>query len=125
MTKTILTQSYPKLFKHLQPNEIACKDGWIYLIDKLSAIIENEINYLPKDIQTEIYVVQIKQKLGGLRFYMNQYTDTITGAINLAEHMSYSICEICGKCSASPKSIRHYITTLCDEHYESEFKKII
>jgi hypothetical protein len=39
---------------------------------------------------------QIKEKFGGLRFYYSGGDDEISGMVNLAENMSYGICETCG-----------------------------
>ena len=62
----------------------------------------------------QVTVDQVKEKFGSLRFYYSGGDDTIHGMVWLAEHMSYSICEICG----STKNIGRttgWIKTLCED----------
>jgi hypothetical protein len=40
---------------------------------------------------------QVKEKYGGLRFYMTSFTDEMDALINEAESQCYSLCEDCGK----------------------------
>lgn len=58
--------------------------------------------------------VQVKEKYGTLRFYMNYETEVISKYIRLAELLSESTCE---KCGASGK-IRGtgWMYVACDEH---------
>ena len=39
---------------------------------------------------------QVKEKFGGLRFYVQAGSDVQRGMITLAEAMSYRICDLCG-----------------------------
>jgi hypothetical protein len=95
-------------------------DGWFPMVERLCLLIESElINNIPEEIRGEIYLAQVKEKFGYLRFYMNQSTPYIDGAIALAEAMSGHICEICGGAGQIRLSIS-YRATLCDKHYESE-----
>jgi hypothetical protein len=84
-------------------------NGWFELIKEL---IEDLIT-LGWDKQT----CQVKEKFGGLRFYINGGTDEIFNRITEAERKSYEICEETGK----PGKLRTDIgwhRTLCDEEYE-------
>lgn len=84
-------------------------NGWFELIKEL---IEDLIS-LGWDKQT----CQVKEKFGGLRFYINGGTDEIFNRITEAERKSYEICEETGK----PGKLRTDIgwhRTLCDEEYE-------
>ena len=95
-----LYKKYPKLFSERNKSRretafygIACGDGWFWLIDQLCSSIQSYIDNSPRD---QTVVAQLKEKFGGLRFYVN-YSDTnISGMIWLAEEMSYNICEVCG-----------------------------
>ena len=60
---------------------------------------------------------QVKEKLGGLRFYMTCGNDEIFDLINKAEALSYKTCEECGK----PGEQRGpgWIYTLCDYCHEN------
>jgi hypothetical protein len=60
-------------------------------------------------------VLQVKEKFGGLRFYVNcRENVAIDGRIGLAMQESLRTCEICGQ----PGILRQgrCIKTLCDEH---------
>ena len=59
-------------------------------------------------------ICQVKEKFGGLRFYINSAPDEVRALIKEAENKSYEICEVCGE----PGEMRHggWIVTLCDKH---------
>ena len=105
-----LYEKYPNLYKQrfLSPTQscmcwgIDCGDGWFDIIDELSAKLE------PLGIEA----VQVKQKFGGLRFYVEKGTEEIQDMIDAAEEKSYTICEACGT-SGTVRGIV-WITTLCD-----------
>lgn len=83
--------------------------GWYPIIKKL--IID--LIEFGWDKQT----CQVKEKFGGLRFYINRGSDEIFDRISEAEKESYTICEITGK----PGQLRTdigWVRTLCDEEYE-------
>ena len=58
--------------------------------------------------------VQVKEKFGGLRFYVNGSTDTHYNYISFAENMSYRTCEQCGAVGKTYTDGWH--KTLCDIH---------
>jgi hypothetical protein len=70
-----------------------CDDGWIGLIWALSEKIERWNDKHPK---TPIRAVQVKEKFGGLRFYVDHEPDEIHEAIQKAEKISYKTCEMTG-----------------------------
>lgn len=57
---------------------------------------------------------QVKEKFGGLRFYINSANDECFNLISQYEKLSCETCEKCG----NPGTIRKggWISTLCDEH---------
>ena len=57
---------------------------------------------------------QVKEKFGGLRFYVNGTTDKHHNYISFAESMSYRTCEECGAAGKTYTDGWH--TTLCDIH---------
>jgi CDGSH-type Zn-finger protein len=57
---------------------------------------------------------QVKEKFGGLRFYVQAATDKHHQYITFAESMSYRICESCGAEGKTYTDGWH--TTLCDIH---------
>lgn len=96
---------------------IACGDGWFKLINDLSDDLERLIKKWRKANPKEKYwpcACQVKEKFGGLRFYMTFGSEEIFSAINAAERKSFCICERCGK-TGRPRNVRGWITTLCDK----------
>lgn len=89
---------YPDLYSHkdLPASEscmcwgFECGDGWFDLIDELS---KNLVK-----LDSAIRVGQVKEKYGGLRFYLDNdnYSDEIGDLIHEAEAKSYKICGGCG-----------------------------
>jgi hypothetical protein len=87
----------------------AVREGWFQLIkDLIVDLIELGWN---KE------VCQVKEKFGGLRFYINDGTDEMYDRIHKAETESCTICEITGKPGTLRTDISWY-RTLCDEQYE-------
>ena len=86
-----------------------CNSGWYPLI---KALIEDLIA-----MGWDKKICQVKEKFGGLRFYINSGTDEMYDRISKAENDSYEICERTGKPGKLRNDIGWY-TTLCDEEYE-------
>lgn len=63
--------------------------GWSPLIARLIEDLER--------LGWDGNIYQVKEKFGGLRFYIGSGTDAIHKRITEAENESYSICERCGK----------------------------
>lgn len=59
---------------------------------------------------------QVKEKFGGLRFYVGGVPYTADQTIFFIAHTSYRICEICGEEGKTRQG--GWIKTLCDEHAE-------
>jgi|TARA_R110002110_G_scaffold207138_2_gene419342 hypothetical protein len=98
----------------------ACSDGWFDIIWDLSSKLEPLIQkFIDENQDTEAYprAAQVKEKFGGLRFYMTYSPDEIFDLISEAEALSYKTCEECGK----PGGARDagWIRTLCDYCHEN------
>lgn len=66
-------------------------------------------------LDPEYVVVQVKEKFGGLRAYLNYQNPEITAIVRAAEVLSASICEDCGEpgfIRQRPKRTR--MLCLCD-----------
>ena len=98
--------------RYYGPVYFAVEDGWFDILMDLSVKLE------AMEGIADIHVTQVKEKFGGLRFYINSGTAKMFDAIDEAEGRSYETCETCGK----PGEIRRsgWLTVLCDEHYELE-----
>lgn len=83
--------------------------GWNLLIHELLS----KLNELP-DWDNK-YIAQVKQKFGGLRFYVDFHSDEIDSLILKAEGRSFLTCETCG--AVGERRSRHgWIYTACDQH---------
>ena len=116
-----LVDKHPAMFEHLwRPPE--CDKGWEELLDNLMTNLEQLLKGMPGAI---LEVIQIKEKFGGLRFYVNTKGDWVSqedlialdDLIQEAERLSYSICEKCGA-PGSTRRDRSWVRTLCDVHAE-------
>ncbi len=142
--QTKIYKTYPRLFTNSRKSkEESCMfwglcvgNGWYNLLDTLCSVIGNH-----EDNNKGLHVVvdQVKEKFGGLRFYYhiegtlqrNNWIKTdadvkkttecfgnlVSGAVWMADAMSYTICEVTGK----PGSLRQdlgWIRSLCDREYE-------
>lgn len=88
---------------------ICCGNGWYDIIRDLSEKLE------PFGVQA----VQVKEKFGGLRFYLAGYPKeddaykVVMKAVREAEEASYKTCELCG----APGKSRDggWVRVLCDD----------
>jgi hypothetical protein len=107
-------------------------DGWLSLVDKLCSMIRHKLDTITKynDIWLEnevidmfkhatnqalvqdFKIVQIKEKFGGLRFYVDGADKEINAWISFAESMSYEICEECGT-NQNIGTTSGWIRTIC------------
>ena len=119
-----LIDVYPKLFQEMSPRScmylfgFECGDGWFDLlkecIEKIKTICEKEdfVVFTPDD-SGHIYILQIKEKYGTLRFYVSSATDEIYNFIDEAEKKSAFTCERCGA-NGKLRGDRFFIYTACD-----------
>ena len=56
----------------------------------------SEIEKTKATLRPQIEAVQVKEKFGTLRFYINGYTDATRSMISFAEKMSSRTCDSCG-----------------------------
>jgi hypothetical protein len=93
-------------------------DGWFNILWRLCADLEPMVMELEKETGESFEVVQVKGKLGTLRFYVSHHTDAIDDRIAEAQLESSCTCEICGQ-----PGRRHetggWVRTVCDKHAHS------
>lgn len=124
MTEGQILNKYKKLFNCkenlVHDFGLQCDDGWYPLIEEmLGKIVKTKPG---KDFK----VVQIKEKFGGLRVYVNGHTKEIRDIIDEYADLSYQTCEWCGKNKEDHPyedvKLRRrtgVIKTLCDKDYSS------
>jgi hypothetical protein len=88
-------------------------NGWLGVVRSL---IEDLI-----ELGWDKQICQVKEKFGGLRFYINSGSDEIYKKIFEAEMKSNEICEKCGEPGKSIKG--GWIVTLCEFHAEEKLNK--
>lgn len=89
-----------------------CEDGWYELLHQLCLDIQ------AANPPENFCVVQVKEKFGTLRFYVDNSNKEIDDLIHEAEMKSSSICEYCGsteKIETRADKGKYWIRTLCSE----------
>jgi hypothetical protein len=91
-------------------------DGWFNIVYDLSKKIT--------EIAPEVQALQVKEKYGGLRFYigevLNEHADIIYKLIYDAEEKSFKTCELCGTIENVTTNEQNWIKTLCDNCRKGE-----
>jgi hypothetical protein len=102
-----LKARFPGLFCGISRWGFRCEVGWDGLITRLCERLDALA--LPG-----LRVVQVKEKFGTLRFYVEGGNKAVAGLIRQAEVESAETCEWCGSRGELRKSARGYFLTLCD-----------
>ena len=111
----ILYRDFPNLYRgrkmsimeNLMPFGFECNDGWFQLIYDLS--------YHITKISPEAIATQVKEKLAGLRFYVDDDSDASDEVYDLTEdyeRLSVKICERCGE-PGKVYEDDHWYRTMC------------
>jgi hypothetical protein len=89
---------------------LGVKTGWYSIVKELTSELIN--------LGWDREVVQIKEKMGGLRFYVSTLPKGGDSIISKYEALSYNTCEVCGKHGLLRGG--NWYKTLCDEHSEGK-----
>ncbi len=121
-----LFDAFPHLYRgHHKPVQqslmsfgFECGDGWFELLWRLSEAIEKEAARSGIDEQSESWpeATQVKQKGGGLRFYLEHATPTMMPLIEEAEKAAEWTCQECGADGASIFPHPRNTKVLCPAH---------
>jgi hypothetical protein len=125
----LLQVRFPLLCSDTSVFKFQCGDGWVRLIYELLETLEKYIldHELPKG--TYPVVLQIKEKFGLLRFYINNASPSDTNystwsamydMIDKTEDQSIRICEECGEIGWLAKSETGWLKTRCSEHMKDD-----
>ena len=143
-----LAKRWPDLYQKADVDYFGVEIGWTGIIDTLCNLIslkvegakrrlkyalENpelsldseHIRKLEREVAAALeelpIITQVKEKFGGLRFYVSDATDEVHNYIEFAESMSFRVCEMCGA-PGEPRS-DGWTKTLCDRHHRERFNK--
>lgn len=119
-----LFDAFPRLFrargrppKRLDGYGICTGDGWYSLIYELCAEIQKHADANGVDL----IVLQVKEKFGGLRFYLRGADEVVDAAVDKAERLSFHTCEVCG--AQGERRYHAWVQTLCDKHDEEYIRE--
>ena len=104
------SEAYPKPQEPFELFGVECDKGWNELIQPLFDWIEN---YNKEHEDDPIVIEQVKEKFGGLRFYVSYEPDELSRMIRKAEEDSYGICEVCGSKIDVGHTSSGWIKTIC------------
>jgi hypothetical protein len=112
----ILVARYPRVFRRFAAGpdgepEVYCGDGWFDLLDTLCAELEQ---WSVRNTMPEVVALQIKEKLGILRFQYRGGDDIAAGMVAMTAALSARICECCGQ---SGRLLNR--RARCERHQES------
>lgn len=117
-----LAEAFPIIYRDVHrerfPLSICCGNGWFPLIWELSALNE-KIARLIHPSKPQPVVVQVKEKFGGLRFYLD-HTLRLSYSIawrfaNVIEEQSYTVCEFCGGVGKRQRGDSGWVKTACQD----------
>lgn len=108
-----LLREHPLLFR--DGEFFDCLDGWSELIRELSDSLELLCAKQKWWKKRPMLSSQVKEKLGGLRFYVDNIAPGAEVLIAAAERRSRDTCEACGN-PGSVRSEEGRLSTRCDQH---------
>ena len=139
-----LAKRWPDLFQKSGDFELSVGEGWYNIIDLLCGFLSGKVEHEKRRLKYAIEnptakfvepvlkieeklaramedlptIVQVKEKYGTLRFYIDGGTPDMEYYIVFAEAMSGRTCEICG----SPGESRNngWVRVLCDKHHRDK-----
>lgn len=90
------------------PCGVSYPPGWVPLIE---ALLKDLLALgWDKDCQ------QVKEKFGGLRFYVGEETPEIRQRISLAESESFEVCPVCGAPGSTKNGVWEFVA--CDTRHK-------
>jgi len=125
-------EEFNKKYEGFVTVSLSISTGWLPLVDKLCSMIKHKLDtivkYNDKWLEIEIInslkhatnealvedfkIIQIKEKYGGLRFYVDGADNEIQAWIHFAESTSYDICQECGT-NQNLGNTKGWIRTVC------------
>ena len=93
--------------------------GWHPLLELIFRLLD-----MPQHARRpQPYVIQVKEKLGGLRVYLENAGEYESGYVSGLESASFLICEECGE-RGTLRTDRTWHRTLCENHSMVDLARI-
>ena len=108
-----LKKEFPVLFRNCYCG-CSAEDGWYDLIRDLCIEIEKIAKEKALTGNDYPLVAQVKEKFGGLRFYIDGGCQEIYDAIDAAEKKSGTICEFCGQPAETKSTFSGWLKCICN-----------
>lgn len=89
-----------------------CGPGWYPLLERLCSDLSKIVQ---EDDLKEFQVIQVKQKLGTLRFYVRGGSARTFDRIRKGEREAADTCERCGTRPAKLYSLSGFLVTCCEK----------
>jgi len=99
----------------LMPFGFQCGDGWFNILWRLCVELEPLVAELEQETGERFEVVQVKEELGTLRFYVSHHSDPIDERITEAQKESSRTCEVCGQ-PGKQRQTDGEVRAVCDKH---------
>jgi hypothetical protein len=116
MTEQEMQEYFPKVYPKIFSGKyggIAVGHGWFDLLNQACRLIQSHCDW-QKEKCPQVIAEQVKEKFGGLRFYVSGGDDYTRGIVAMAEQMSGLTCEKCGAPGTTGGT--GWISTLCETH---------
>ena len=91
---------------------ISTGDGWYWLIDRLCAAIQAHVDGVKGKIK-QVEALQVKEKYGTLRFYVDGADEVVRSWISYTEYLSGYTCEVCGATDGACTNEKGWLKTRC------------
>lgn len=118
---TIFRGAKDERHKNIMSYGFECGSGWFEMLLLLSESIEKIASTMKAEGVDEDklpLVCQVKEKLGGLRYYIEHGNYEINAMIEEAQQKSFGICDVCGA-AGQLRVIEGIYMTRCHEHTRS------
>ena len=88
-------------------------DGWYPLLDVLCEELQRDT---AEKGAPQVVATQVKEKFGGLRFYVKSASERQRAMIDLAEALSFHLCEECGAPGTADEHHKNGTVDRCPVH---------
>ena len=109
-------KEFPILFGVVLPMRLSAGEGWFFLVWDLCASLEAIARQQVSDGYPPMRIVQVKEKFGGLRYYLQGATEEARAMTRAASVQAETICEACGRSANYCRSRNGWWKAFCLVH---------